>query len=399
MLISTGKLTRDVLAQQVVVVTGGGGGIGFEAARSLIWLGARVVIAEVDKHTGVEAAQQLAAEFGPEAVLFVPTDVGDEQDVQHLAREAQRRFGRVDVVLNNATLAPHGQKVHETSIEDWDVSYRVNLRGPVLLARAFLPEMLARRHGVFVCVSSKGAAYLGAYESMKTAQVHLAETLDAELENTGVIAFAIGPGLVPTDTARSAVQRIAPLMGLTLDEFYAMNQSAILSVEAAGAGFAAAIALADQFKGQEISSIQALITAQIEFAPQPAVQRTRSSDEMAQALPLCRQVRHTLEQQALGWQQRSIFERQWMLRDFKKNAGMPVEQWLDALSQLEQELEAGTPTSVTTTPPLDRLAGFYVHLGELAKGYEKDQVKLAEALAHINSWTAEVNQLREVLRS
>ena len=390
---------RESLAQQVVVVTGAGGGIGYEAVRSLLWLGARVIIAEVDKHKGTEAAQRLAAEFGAENVLCVQTDVGHEEDVQRLAREAHRRFGQVDVVLNNATLAPHGKPVHESAIQDWDISYRVNLRGPVLLAQAFLPGMLARRHGVFACVSSKGAAYLGAYESLKAAQVHLAETLDAELENTGVIAFTIGPGLVPTETARSAVEHIAPLMGLSLDEFYHMNQGAILSVEAAGAGFAAAIALAEQFKGQEISSLQALISAQIEFSSQPTAQHALSSDENQRALSLCQQVRRTLEEQAHGWQQRSIFERQWMLRDFKKNAGLPVEQWLAALKQVEQHLAAGDQISFQNLPPLDRLAGFYVHLGELAKGYEKDPVKLAEALKHIDSWFAEVNQLRTALGS
>ena len=400
MLISTGRLTRESLAHEVVVVTGAGGGIGFEAARSLLWLGARAVIAEVDKRKGTEAAQRLADEFGQDAVLFVQTDVGDEHDVQRLAREVQRRFGQADGVLNNATLAPHGKKVHDTSIKDWDASYRVNLRGPVLLAQAFLPGMLARRHGVFVCVSSKGAAYLGAYESLKAAQVHLAETLDAELENSGVIAFTIGPGLVPTETAQTAVQHIAPLMGLTLEEFYALNQGALLSVEAAGAGFAAAIALADQFKGQEISSIQALIAAQIEIAAQRTTRHTLSPDEAAHALNLCRQVRQTLEQQAQGWQRRSIFERQWMLRDFKKNAGMPVEQWLDILSQLEHHLEARDQTDTAAMhPPLERLAGFYTHLGELAKGYEKDQARLAEALTHIDSWIAEVDRLREVLGS
>jgi NAD(P)-dependent dehydrogenase (short-subunit alcohol dehydrogenase family) len=399
MLISTGKLTRDALANQVVVVTGAGGGIGFEAVRSLLWLGARVIIAELDTHKGTEAAQRLAAELGAENLLFVQTDVGNEEDVQRLAREAQRRFGKVDVVLNNATLAPHGKPVHESSIEDWDISYRVNLRGPVLMAQAFIPAMLARRHGIFVCVSSKGAAYLGAYESMKAAQVHLAETLDAELENSGVIAFTIGPGLVPTETAQSAIEHIAPMMGLTLDEFYAMNQGAILSVEAAGAGFAAAIALADQFKGQEISSLQALISAQIEIVSQPTAQGVSAVGDSAQAASLCRQVHRTLEEQARGWQQRSIFERQWMQRDFKKNAGMPVEQWLAALAQLERQLAAGDQTGVKDMPPLERLAGFYAHMGALAKGYEKDQAKLAEALRHIDSWIAEVNQLRTALGS
>ncbi|HTP07780.1 MAG TPA: SDR family oxidoreductase, partial [Anaerolineae bacterium] len=373
MLISTGNLTRAALAHLVVVVTGAGGGIGYEAARALLWLGARVIIAEVDQRKGTEAAQCLTHEFGADNVLFVPTDVGSEEDVQHLAREAQHRFGQVDVVLNNATLAPLGKPVHESAINDWDVSYRVNLRGPVLLAQAFLPGMLARRHGIFACVSSKGSAYMGAYESMKTAQVHLAETLDAELENTEVIAFTIGPGLVPTETALAGVQHLAPLMGLSLDEFYQMNQGAILSVEAAGAGFAAAIALAEQFKGQEISSLQALIAAQIEVPSQSTTEQTPSAGASTRALSLCQQVRRTLEEQAQGWQQRSIFERQWMLRDFKKNAGLPVEQWLTALAQLEQQLAVSQPINVKTLPPLDRLAEFYIHMGDLAKGYEKDQ--------------------------
>jgi NAD(P)-dependent dehydrogenase (short-subunit alcohol dehydrogenase family) len=332
-------------------------------------------------------------------VLFVRTDVSEEHDVQRLAHEAQHCFGQVDVVLNNATLAPHGKPVHESSIGDWDISYRVNLRGPVLLAQAFLPGMLARRHGIFACVSSKGAAYLGAYESLKAAQVHLAETLDAELENTGVIAFTIGPGLVPTETAQAAVQHIAPLMGLSLDEFYQMNQGAILSAEAAGAGFAAAIALAEQFKGQEISSLQALIAAQIEVASPATTPDSPSAEAVTQALPWCQQVRRTLEEQAHGWQQRSIFERQWMLRDFKKNAGMPVEQWLNALTQLEQQLAVSQPISVKTLPPIERLAGYYSHMGDLAKGYEKDQTKLAESMTHINRWIDEVNRLREALSS
>jgi NAD(P)-dependent dehydrogenase (short-subunit alcohol dehydrogenase family) len=397
MLISTGNLTRNSLAHQVVVVTGAGGGIGYEAARALLWLGARVIIAEIDQRKGNNAAQRLGAEFGADNVLFVPTDVGNEEDVQCLAREAQHRFGQVDVVLNNATLAPHGKPVPESAIGDWDISYRVNLRGPVLLAQAFLPGMVARQRGIFVCVSSKGAAYLGAYESLKAAQVHLAETLDAELEDTGVIAFTIGPGLVPTETAQAAVQHIAPLMGLSLDEFYLMNQGAILSVEAAGAGFAAAIALAEQFKGQEISSLQALIAAQIEVTSHPTTQLTPASDAVTRAWPLCQQVRRTLEEQAQGWQQRSIFERQWMQRDFKKNAGMPVEQWLNALTQLEQQVAASQPISVKTLPPLDRLAGFYTHMGDLAKGYEKDQTKLAESMTHINRWIDEVNRLKKAL--
>lgn len=397
MLIATGRLTRESLAKNVVVVTGAGGGIGLEAARSLLWLGARVVIAELDEHKGTDAVRRLSAEFGADAVAFVRTDVGEQADVLRLALETQRRFGHVDVVLNNATLVPHGTPVHEAPIEDWDASYRVNVRGPVLLARAFVPGMVARGHGIFVCVSSQGAAYLGAYEALKAAQVQVAASLDAELEGTGVNAFAIGPGLVPTATATAAVERLAPLMGLSREAFYRMNQGAMLSVEAAGAGFAAAIAMADRFKGQETSSLQALIAAQIEVSPQPVTESTPSPDTMARALPLCQQVFRTLEAQAQGWQHRPVFERQWMLRDFKKHTGMPVEQWLDALMSVQQRLADGTWGGAADLPPLSRLAAFYVHYGELARGYERDQAKLAASLSQIERWVAEVEQLREAL--
>ena len=186
-------------------------------------------------------------------IAFIHTDVGDEASVQHLYHETLKRFGKVDAIINNATIAVLGQ-VKDLPIEKWDISYRVNLRGPVLLARAFLPDMIARSHGVFVCVSSTGTAYLGGYETFKAAQVHLANTLDAELDGTGVIAYTIGPGLVPTETASQAVAKLAPLMGMNVEELYALNENVVLTPEEAGAGFAVSIVFAERFKGMEISS-------------------------------------------------------------------------------------------------------------------------------------------------
>ena len=270
-------LTPDRLAGETVLVTGAGGGIGYETARALLWLGANVALAEINPQSGEKAALSLGREFGEERVLFVHCDVGDEQSVQDLSAETLKRFGKVDAVLNNATIAVLGA-VKDLPIQDWDASYRVNLRGPVLLARAFLPGMIARHHGVFACVSSTGGPFLGGYETFKAAQVHLADTLDAELEGTGVIAYTIGPGLAPTETATRAIAQLAPLMGMSLDEFYRLNKSAMLSVEEAGVGFALSIVFAERFRGQEISSMQALKAADIQSgaeeldgaAPKPA---------------------------------------------------------------------------------------------------------------------------------
>jgi NAD(P)-dependent dehydrogenase (short-subunit alcohol dehydrogenase family) len=399
MVIASLRLPPSALRGEVIVVTGAGGGIGYEAARALLWLGADVIIAEVNAETGQKAAERLGQEFGAQRALFVQTDVGDESSVARLAVEAVARFGKVDVVLNNATIAVLGT-VKDLPIEQWDASYRVNLRGPVLLARTFLPGMLERDHGTFVCVSSTGTAFLGGYETFKAAQVHLANTLDAELEGTRVIAFTIGPGLVPTETASRAVEQLAPQMGMSVAQFYAMNKSAILSVEEAGAGFAAAIALAAQFRGQEISSIQALKSAgwgpeETEACPGSGL----DAGQRAAALELCRRVRSTLVEQSAGWKQRSLFERQWVIRDFRKTAGMSVEEWLDQLSQLEASLGLGSGSTAIPQLQLDRLAAYYDHMAGLAKGYEKDPAKLEENLRYVYGWKDEVDQLMQALRA
>ncbi|HSJ88085.1 MAG TPA: SDR family oxidoreductase [Anaerolineales bacterium] len=390
-------LKPDALRGETVIVTGAGGGIGYQAARSLLWLGANVVIAEINHTNGRKAERALEEEFGKDRVLFVHTDVGDEQSVNNLYQLSILAFGKVDAVLNNATIAVLGQ-VKDVAIEDWDKSYHVNLRGPVLMAKIFLPDMIQRDHGMFACVSSAGTAFLGGYETFKAAQVHLANTLDAELEGTNVIAYTIGPGLVPTETASSAVAQLAPQMGMSVEQFFEMNKGAVLSVEEAGAGFALSILYAQKFRGQEISSIQALKAANINFGSSAAEDEPApmNADKRQQAQALCEAVYVTLQEQSEGWKSRSLFERQWVIRDFKKMAGMPVEEWLLILGRLNEDLQGQNPV---TPPALDKLAGYYEHLADLAKGYEKNQIKLQENLKHVYSWRNEVQELAKILHS
>jgi NAD(P)-dependent dehydrogenase (short-subunit alcohol dehydrogenase family) len=395
MLIACGTLTPESLAGQVAIVTGAGRGIGFETARALVWLGAKVILAEVDQATGSEAETQLEAEFGPGNALFVPTDVGDRGAVDRLRSAVLSTFGRADIVINNATITPMGA-VTDVPVDRWDASYRVNLRGPVLLAQAFLPGMLERDSGVFVCVASVGEAYMGAYETFKAAQVHLARTLDAELEGTGVVVLTIAPGLVRTPGAEAGIAALAPLYGKTVAEFYAMSEDHIISAEAAGAGFAAAVALAPRFRGEEIGSVQALQAAGIALPEREEEQEPAglSPQNLESALALCRQIRTTLAEQAAGWQERPFFERQWMIRDFKRRTGMPVERWLDALQQLESALAAQDGAAVARTQvPLHKLVAYYGRLQELAAGYEKDPAKRDQHIRIIQGWQETVERL------
>lgn len=397
MLVLSGTIPPNALADNVAVVTGAGRGIGFEAARSLVGLGAKVVIAELDAATGAQAADVICSELGTGRAVFIETDVADEESIRRLKSKAEDRFGKVDIVLNNATITPMGA-VRDRPISDWDRSYGVNLRGPVLLAQAFLPGMIVRNSGVFVCVSFVGQAYMGAYECFKAAQVHLAETIDAELEESRVFAFTIGPGLVPTPGATAGIAELAPLYGKTVDEFFEMSREHIITPEQAGAGFAAAVALAAQFRGQEISSTQALIAAGVPLSREARLEPATShlARPAEEAVHLCRKVRATLAKQSEAWQERSLFERQWVIRDFRKNAGMPVDQWLQLLDQLADALISG---GIPTVPPLDQLASYYSHLAKLAAGYEKDPAKLEEQLAAVRAWELEVRNLSQLLRA
>ncbi len=392
MLISSGNLPNDVLKDEVIIVTGAGRGIGLEAARSLLWLGSKVVIAEIDETTGKLAAETLAKEFGRDRVLFIKTDVGNEEDARNLSKEAISKWGKVDVVLNNATIFPMGA-VMDVPIESWDRSYRVNLRGPVLLAREFLPKMVERKRGVFVCVSSSGAApYMGAYEVFKTSQVELSNTISAEVEGTGVYAFSIGPGIVPTPGFLDGGAKVASFMGMTTDQLLKMNEAVSLSPEAAGVGFAASIALARNYHGKEIVSLQVLKDIGIGLSMEK--EKTANEIDFKKAMEAHQKVLRTYSEQSEGWKKRNLFERQWVFRDFKKQTGMSVDEMLSILSGMEEDLK---DHSSVDTNALAKLKTYYEHQEDLLRSFEKDAEKMDESLKVIESWIADIEGLQSAL--
>jgi NAD(P)-dependent dehydrogenase (short-subunit alcohol dehydrogenase family) len=391
MLIESSKLPKNALVNEVVIVTGSGRGIGLETARALLWLGAKVVIAEIDESNGRKAADVLEKEFGKEQVIFIRTDVGDENSIQHLHDETKKIFGTVTVVINNATIFPMGQVV-QVPIESWDRSYRVNLRGPVLLARAFLPDMVRSRHGSFICVSSSGAApYMGAYEVFKTSQVELSNTISAELEGTGVHAFTIGPGIVPTPGFLDGGGQVAAFMGMTTDELMKMNQAALLTAEEAGVGFAGSVVMAARYHGKEISSIQVLRDVGI-GRNGTAPMTDKSERGSIPSKDLMDRVIATYREQSKGWKSRNLFERQWVARDFRKQTGLSIDEMDDALSTI-RENSAKCSLAKEWSAPLQALRKYYLHQAELLKGYEKDPQKVADNLKVIGSWVTEIESM------
>jgi hypothetical protein len=275
----------------------------------------------------------------------------------------------------------------------------------VLLAKKFLPGMIRRKHGAFVCVSSSGAVpFMGPYEVFKTAQVELANTLSAEVDGTGVYAFTIGPGISKTPGFSEGGAKVAELMGMSLEELFELNKNAQISPEAAGAGFALGIAQAKRYHGQETSSIQVLREANIPLSEGEIAEGQKPSEmqETQTVKPqtgrstyeLYHSVLKTFLEQSEGWKKRNLFERQWVSRDFKKTAGMSIDEMQTVLKALGSNLKKGDREG---NDAVNKVAAYYMHQQEQLRGFEKNPQKLAENLKIMDGWINDAKALVQAL--
>ena len=154
--------------------------------------------------------------------LAVACDVASEGEVARASTEILAALGPPRVVVNNAGIVRRGALVHETRPDDWDEVVAVNLRGPFLISRAFLPAMLAARRGRFVHVASISATIgspgAASYSASKWGLVGFSKSLAEELRGTGLASMAILPGSV--DTEMLVGSGFAPQM--TADDVAAM---------------------------------------------------------------------------------------------------------------------------------------------------------------------------------
>jgi NAD(P)-dependent dehydrogenase (short-subunit alcohol dehydrogenase family) len=192
------------LADKVAVVTGGAAGIGFAYARRFLAEGAKVIVADVADP--VAAAEKLGA---AERVLGVPADVSDSASVRAMVEAAVARFGRVDVLVNNAAVfaALKPQPFDAIPEAEWDRVMAVNVKGIWNCARAVVPVMRAQGGGRIVNVASaivaKGTAMLLHYVTSKGAVVAMTRALARELGPAGITVNAVAPGLILSDTVQA----------------------------------------------------------------------------------------------------------------------------------------------------------------------------------------------------
>lgn len=192
---------------KVVVITGASSGLGEAAARLLAAEGARVALGA----RRMERLQALAGELaaGGGQALAVQTDVTDRGQVKRLVDAAVERFGRIDVIINNAGLMPHSP-LERLKIDDWDRMIDVNIKGVLYGIAAALPYMQQQRSGHIINVSSvaghKVRAGGAVYAATKHAVRALSEGLRQEVKPYNIRTTVISPGAVDTELPDSITE-------------------------------------------------------------------------------------------------------------------------------------------------------------------------------------------------
>jgi len=213
------------LSGQIALITGASApnGIGRAIARRLAANGAGVVVTDRQGEIAIDGSSkpisellnELAQELGATSgnALALPLDVSDPDQITSVVQRCLVDFGRLDILVNNAGSLAGSADFLSTTQTEWDMSYRVKVQGPMLLAQAVIPHMKTAGGGRIINIGSTGSLGaepgFGAYTAMKHALVGLTKTLAAEFGPDGILCNTVCPGYISTDMHEAADARLA----------------------------------------------------------------------------------------------------------------------------------------------------------------------------------------------
>lgn len=194
------KKNPSVSSAPVVWITGSSKGIGKAIAQAFAAIGARVILSGRNREKLTAVRRAIVESFGSAEV--VPCDVSSEKSVEHAHAEITKKFGAIDVLVNNAGVT-YFTSFEKTSVKQFDHVLATNLRGIFLCTKAVLPSMVRRRTGWIININSVSAitTFLdsSAYAASKAGALALSRGLRAEVRKKGVKIIDILPGAVETE--------------------------------------------------------------------------------------------------------------------------------------------------------------------------------------------------------
>ena len=271
-------LKRGCLDGEVAVVTGGASNVGLGYARVLAWAGAKVVVADLNEVAGKETQRVLNEENGADVCLFVKTNITSQEDVTNLKEQAFAKFGKVDLLLNNAMNMRLNGPVLTSPVSDLESSFAISAKGVMMCIQAFVPGMIERGHGVVTysatqfhyCPPMVGGTI---YTAGKAAATSLIMSLANEVKGKGVYVFCLTPAGVgridfskfqpPKDLPKDIAEKMKNFKPMGMPGFEGM-----VPPEAGGAGMVYSILHAKELHGSGFLISDALQAMDFPF-PKP----------------------------------------------------------------------------------------------------------------------------------
>jgi NAD(P)-dependent dehydrogenase (short-subunit alcohol dehydrogenase family) len=195
------------LSGKVAVITGSSRGIGRAIAERLAEHGAKVVVSSRKAEACKEVADAINKKHGKDSAIVVPANISSKDDLKNLVEEATRKFGKIDILVCNAASNPYFGPLGGIQDDQFRKILDNNILSNHWLAQLVSPQMIKRKEGSIIIVSSigglRGSPVLGAYCISKAADLQLARNLAVEYGPHNVRVNCIAPGLIKTDFARA----------------------------------------------------------------------------------------------------------------------------------------------------------------------------------------------------